>query len=123
MGKSTITAGIAYNLAKKGNNVGILDADVSGPNIPHLMDVENGRITGTADGMMLPVVAANGIKIASVESLIEASDSPVVWRGPMRSSLINQFLADVQWGELDFLLVDLPPGTGDEPRASCRPFR
>ncbi len=115
VGKSTITAGIAYNLAKKGNSVGILDADVSGPNIPHLMDVENERITGSADGMMLPVITDDGIKIASVESLIEASDSPVVWRGPMRSSLINQFLADMQWGDLDFLMVDLPPGTGDEP--------
>ena len=115
VGKSTITAGIAYNLAKKGNSVGVLDADVSGPNIPHLMDVENERITGSADGMMLPVITDDGIKIASVESLIEASDSPVVWRGPMRSSLINQFLADMQWGDLDFLMVDLPPGTGDEP--------
>jgi ATP-binding protein involved in chromosome partitioning len=64
---------------------------------------------------MLPVIAPGGIKIASVESLIESSDAPVVWRGPMRSSLINQFLADMQWGELDFLMVDLPPGTGDEP--------
>jgi ATP-binding protein involved in chromosome partitioning len=115
VGKSTVAAGIAYNLARKGYEVGILDADVSGPNIPHLLNVENGRITGSADGLMLPVIAANGIKIASVESLIEASDSPVVWRGPMRSSLINQFLADMQWGELDFLMVDLPPGTGDEP--------
>jgi ATP-binding protein involved in chromosome partitioning len=115
VGKSTITAGIAYNLAMKGNSVGILDADVSGPNIPHLMDVEKERITGSADGMMLPVITDDGIRIASVESLIEASDSPVVWRGPMRSSLINQFLADMQWGDLDFLMVDLPPGTGDEP--------
>jgi ATP-binding protein involved in chromosome partitioning len=96
-------------------SVGILDADVSGPNIPHLMNVEQERITGSKDGLLLPVIAAGGIKIASVESLIEASDSPVVWRGPLRSSLINQFLADMQWGELDFLLVDLPPGTGDEP--------
>lgn len=115
VGKSTITAGIAYNLAKKGKKVGILDADVSGPNIPHLMDVEGERITGTPEGLMLPVQAAHGIQIASVESVIDASDTPVVWRGPMRSSIINQFLADMQWGELDFLMVDLPPGTGDEP--------
>lgn len=114
VGKSTVTAGIAYNLARKGYKVGILDADVSGPNIPHLMDVEYKKMTGTKDGL-IPVIAAGGIKIASVESLIDACDSPIIWRGPMRSSLINQFLADVQWGELDFLLVDLPPGTGDEP--------
>ncbi|OPY25493.1 MAG: antiporter inner membrane protein [Methanocella sp. PtaU1.Bin125] len=114
VGKSTVTAGIAYNLARKGYRVGILDADVSGPNIPHLLDVEYKKMTGTKEGL-IPVLAAGGIKIASVESLIDSCDSPVVWRGPMRSSLINQFLADVQWGELDFLLVDLPPGTGDEP--------
>ncbi len=66
------------------------------------------------DGL-IPVEAAYGIKVVSIESLIESSDSPVIWRGPIRSSLINQFLSDVLWGELDFLLVDLPPGTGDEP--------
>jgi ATP-binding protein involved in chromosome partitioning len=115
VGKSTVTAGVAYNLAKKGYRVGILDADVSGPNIPHLMNVEDEKMTGSADGLLMPVTGAMGIKIASVESLISASDEPVVWRGPMRSSLINQFLADMHWGELDFLLVDLPPGTGDEP--------
>ncbi|HUL61595.1 MAG TPA: Mrp/NBP35 family ATP-binding protein [Methanocella sp.] len=114
VGKSTIVAGIAYNLARAGFDVGILDADVSGPNIPHLMNVEDEKMTGSQDGL-LPVIAAHGVKIASVESLIQSRDAPVVWRGPMRSSLINQFLADMQWGELDFLMVDLPPGTGDEP--------
>ena len=82
--------------------------------MPHLLGVEKKKMEGMRDGL-LPVEAAYGIKVVSVELLIEASDSPIVWRGPMRSSLINQFLADVQWGELDFLLVDLPPGTGDEP--------
>jgi len=114
VGKSTVTAGIAYNLAKKGFKVGVLDADVSGPNIPHLLNVEGEKLQGSSEGL-LPVIAAHGIRIASAESLVESSDSPIVWRGPMRSSLINQFLADMQWGELDFLLVDLPPGTGDEP--------
>ncbi len=114
VGKSTVTAGIALELAKSGYRVGVLDADVSGPNIPHLLDVESKKMTGDANGL-LPVEAAHGIKVASVEFLIMASDSPVVWRGPMRSSLVNQFLADVQWGPLDYLLVDLPPGTGDEP--------
>jgi len=114
VGKSTVTAGIAYNLAKSGFKVGILDADISGPNIPHLMNVEQEKMQGSADGL-IPIIAAHGIKIASVESLVEASDAPIIWRGPMRSSLINQFLADMQWGELDYLLVDLPPGTGDEP--------
>lgn len=114
VGKSTVTAGIALNLAKKGYKVGVLDADVSGPNMPHLLGVESRHMEGDQNGL-LPIESVYGIKVASVEFLIEASDSPVVWRGPMRSSLINQFLADVQWGDLDFLLVDLPPGTGDEP--------
>jgi ATP-binding protein involved in chromosome partitioning len=114
VGKSTVTAGIAFNLAKKGYKVGVLDADISGPNIPHLFNVENIKMTANARGLV-PVEAVKGIKVVSVESLIAASDSPVVWRGPLRSGLINQFLADVSWGELDFLLIDLPPGTGDEP--------
>ncbi|HTX43260.1 MAG TPA: Mrp/NBP35 family ATP-binding protein [Methanocella sp.] len=114
VGKSTVTAGLALELAKSGYKVGVLDADVSGPNIPHLLDIEEKKMSGDANGL-LPVEAAYGIKVASVEFLIAASDAPVVWRGPMRSSLVNQFLADVQWGHLDFLLVDLPPGTGDEP--------
>jgi ATP-binding protein involved in chromosome partitioning len=114
VGKSTVTAGIALELAKSGHKVGVLDADVSGPNMPHLFNIETEKMTGDANGL-LPVEAAYGIKVASVEFLITSSDSPVVWRGPMRSSLVNQFLADVQWGPLDYLLVDLPPGTGDEP--------
>jgi ATP-binding protein involved in chromosome partitioning len=114
VGKSTVTAGIALKLAKEGYSVGVLDADVSGPNMPHLLGVETKKIGACAEGL-LPVEAAYGIKVTSMESLIESSDSPVIWRGPVRSSLINQFLSDVIWGELDFLLVDLPPGTGDEP--------
>lgn len=114
VGKSTVTAGLALALAKSGHTVGVLDADVSGPNMPHLLDIETMKMTGDENGF-LPVEAAYGIEVASVESIISASDAPVIWRGPMRSSLVNQFLADVQWGALDYLLVDLPPGTGDEP--------
>jgi len=114
VGKSTVTAGLAIALAKSGYTVGVLDADVSGPNMPHLLGIEDEKMTGDENGF-LPVEAPHGIEVASVESIISASDAPVVWRGPMRSSLVNQFLADVQWGRLDFLLVDLPPGTGDEP--------
>ncbi|AFC99671.1 ATPases involved in chromosome partitioning [Methanocella conradii HZ254] len=114
VGKSTVTAGIAIELARNGFKVGVLDADVSGPNMPHLLGVENKRMEAD-ENSFLPVEAAHGIKVVSVEFLISSSDSLVIWRGPLRSSLINQFLADVAWGDLDFLLVDLPPGTGDEP--------
>lgn len=114
VGKSTVTAGMAVSLARKGYKVGVMDADISGPNMPHLLDVEDQKMKANVFGL-LPVEAVHGIKVVSIESLITSSDSPVVWRGPMRSSVINQFLSDVVWGELDFLLVDLPPGTGDEP--------
>lgn len=114
VGKSTVTAGLALALAKSGHTVGVLDADVSGPNMPHLLGVETEKMTGDENGF-IPIEASYGIEVASVESIISASDAPVVWRGPMRSSLVNQFLAYVQWGALDYLLVDLPPGTGDEP--------
>ena len=114
VGKSTVTAGIALELAKNGFKVGVLDADVSGPNMPHLLGVEDMKMEADEKNFY-PVIAAHGIKVVSIEFLISSSDSPVIWRGPLRSSLINQFLADVAWGDLDFLLVDLPPGTGDEP--------
>ncbi len=114
VGKSTVTASLALNLSMMGYRVGILDADVSGPNIPHLLGLEGKRLIGSELGIE-PVVSRNGIKAVSSEMVLTSSDTPMIWRGPMRSTLVNQFVADVNWGALDFLLVDLPPGTGDEP--------
>jgi len=114
VGKSTVAASLALNLSMMGYRVGILDADVSGPNIPHLLGLEGKRLTGTELGIE-PIVSRNGIKVVSSEMVLASSDTPMVWRGPMRTTLVNQFVADVNWGTLDYLLVDLPPGTGDEP--------
>jgi len=114
VGKSTVTAGLALNLSMMGFKVGVLDADVSGPNMPHLLGLEGKKLTGSELGIE-PVLSRNGIKVVSSEMVLESSDSPMIWRGPMRTTLVNQFVADVNWGALDFLLVDLPPGTGDEP--------
>ena len=114
VGKSTVTAGLALNLSMMGFKVGVLDADVSGPNMPHLLGLEGKKLTGSELGIE-PIVSRNGIKVVSSEMVLESSDSPMIWRGPMRTTLVNQFVADVNWGALDFLLVDLPPGTGDEP--------
>jgi ATP-binding protein involved in chromosome partitioning len=114
VGKSTVTAGLALNLSMMGHKVGVLDADVSGPNIPHLLGLEGRKLTGTELGIE-PVMSRNGIKVVSSELVLTSSDTPMVWRGPMRTTLVNQFVADVNWGDLDYLLVDLPPGTGDEP--------
>jgi len=114
VGKSTVTASLALNLSMMGYRVGVLDADVSGPNIPHLLGLEGRKLTGTEQGIE-PVVSRNGIKVVSSEMVLTSSDTPMIWRGPMRTTLVNQFVADVNWGALDYLLVDLPPGTGDEP--------
>ncbi|WP_174590479.1 Mrp/NBP35 family ATP-binding protein [Methanocella conradii] len=114
VGKSTVTAGLALNLSMMGYRVGVLDADVSGPNIPHLLGLEGRRLMGSELGIE-PAMSRNGVKVVSSEMVLTSSDTPMIWRGPMRTTLVNQFVADVNWGVLDFLLVDLPPGTGDEP--------
>jgi ATP-binding protein involved in chromosome partitioning len=114
VGKSTVTAGLALNLSMMGKKVGVLDADISGPNIPHLLGLEGKKLLGSEEGIE-PVISRNGIKVVSSEMVLTSSDTPMIWRGPMRTTLVNQFVADVNWGTLDYLLVDLPPGTGDEP--------
>jgi ATP-binding protein involved in chromosome partitioning len=114
VGKSTITANIAVTLAKMGFSVGILDADVYGPSIPIMFDVENERPTSsTVNGKaMIKPVEKYGVKILSLGFFVDPNDA-VIWRGAMANKALNQLLFDADWGELDFLLVDLPPGTGD----------
>ena len=114
VGKSTITANIAVTLAKMGFSVGILDADVYGPSMPIMFDVENERPTSsTVNGKpMIVPVEKYGVKILSLGFFVDPNDA-VIWRGAMANKALNQLLFDADWGELDFLLVDLPPGTGD----------
>ena len=113
VGKSTTTVNLAIALARKGARVGIIDADVYGPNLPQMLgiNIEPGHIELTADQKMVPPVA-HGVKALSVGMLVP-KDQAVIWRGPMLHSAVQQFMRDVAWGELDYLLVDLPPGTGD----------
>ncbi len=113
VGKSSVTALLAVALRREGYRVGILDADVTGPSIPHLFGVR--EIPGTDGEDILPAETATGIKLISVNLLLEDITSPVIWRGPVLASVIKQFWTDVVWGELDYLLVDMPPGTGDVP--------
>lgn len=113
VGKSTVTVNLARALQMKGFKVGILDADITGPDIAKLLGIEEGRLMQGQDGI-LPV-EADGIRAASMAFLLSSRDSPVVWRGPMKMAAIKQFIQDVDWGELDFLIIDLPPGTSDEP--------
>lgn len=114
VGKSTVATNLATALAMRGLDTGILDADITGPNIPKMLGVEEARITGDEEGLF-PVEVAPHLKVMSMAFLISSKDAPVVWRGPMKMGAIRQFLEDVNWGTLDYLIVDLPPGTGDEP--------
>jgi len=111
VGKSTLTANLAAALALDGKKVGVLDADVWGYSIPRMFGVA-GRPPVSPQRKILPLQAAGGVKVMSIGFFVE-EDSAVVWRGPMLHKALTQFLEDVEWGELDFLLVDLPPGTGD----------
>jgi ATP-binding protein involved in chromosome partitioning len=110
VGKTTVAVNLALALAKMGNKVGLLDADVYGPNVPIMLG-STAEPMATPQQRIIPVVA-QGLKIISM-GLLNPGDKPVIWRGPMLHSVITQFLRSVEWGELDFLVIDLPPGTGD----------
>lgn len=115
VGKSTVAANLAAGLARQGYAVGVLDGDIHGPNIPKILGVEGKTLRGDNAGNMLPIEVYKNLSVVSVGNLLENSDQPVIWRGPMKHSIMRHFLANVAWGDLDFLIVDLPPGTGDEP--------
>jgi len=113
VGKTTVAVNIASGLAKKGHKVGIMDVDIHGPNVPKMLGIEGKRLEYDEDGM-IPIKVTENLKAISMSFLLPDPESPVIWRGPMKIGLINQFLGDVQWGDLDYLVIDLPPGTGDE---------
>jgi ATP-binding protein involved in chromosome partitioning len=114
VGKSTVATNLAFFLAMKGHRVGLLDVDISGPDIPKMLGIEDQHLGGTERGI-LPVTLPPNLKVVSMAFLLQTRDTPVIWRGPLKMSAIKQFLGDVIWGELDYLVIDLPPGTGDEP--------
>ncbi len=110
VGKTTVAVNLALALAKLGNKVGLLDADVCGPNVPIMLGTLQ-EPQATADKRIIPV-QSQGLKMISM-GLLNPGDKPMIWRGPMLHSVITQFLRSVEWGELDYLIIDLPPGTGD----------
>lgn len=114
VGKSTVATNLAVSLSLDGLEVGLLDADIHGPNIPKMLGIESRPVLGSKEGI-LPVEVFPNLKVISMAFFIGDRDSPVVWRGPIKHNAISQFLGEVEWGNLDFLIVDLPPGTGDEP--------
>jgi ATP-binding protein involved in chromosome partitioning len=115
VGKSTVTANLALGLANKGYKVGVLDGDIHGPDMPKVLGVEDDKLKADGEGNIMPVRVFENLTVISVGYLLDSKDTPVIWRGPLKHSVMRQFLRDVNWGELDFLVVDLPPGTGDEP--------
>jgi len=119
VGKSTVAVNLAMALALAGKRVGILDVDIHGPSVPKLLHMEGSQIAGSVD-TLLPVKMSCGdgtLSVMSIGFLLRERDDAVIWRGPRKFSVIKQFLKDVEWGELDYLVVDSPPGTGDEPLA------
>jgi ATP-binding protein involved in chromosome partitioning len=114
VGKSTVAANLAASLCMAGKTVGLLDIDIHGPSIPKLLHIENVQVRGT-ENSIYPVDLGNGMKVMSIGLLLGERDDAIIWRGPMKHSVIKQFLKDVEWGDLDYLIVDSPPGTGDEP--------
>lgn len=113
VGKSLVTSLLASALAAQGKRVGILDADITGPSIPRLFGI-HGKASACADGLV-PAQAQDGTKIMSANLLLDSETDPVIWRGPMIAGAVKQFWNEVVWGEIDYLLVDMPPGTGDVP--------
>ncbi|WP_406659909.1 Mrp/NBP35 family ATP-binding protein [Methanolobus sp. ZRKC3] len=114
VGKSTVAANLAARLADRGHKVGILDADIHGPSIPKMFGIEDQKPTVDENGIV-PVSVTENLVVMSVALLLPDRDAPVIWRGPAKMGAIKQFLEEVSWGKLDYLIIDLPPGTGDEP--------
>ena len=119
VGKSTVAVNIALGLAEKGYEVGILDVDIHGPNIAKMLGIED-RVLEADGNEIEPVEVIPHLKAISLALAGYGHDTPIIWRGPLKMGAIKQFLADVRWGSLDYLIIDSPPGTGDEPLSVCQ---
>ncbi len=114
VGKTSVTVNIAFALANLGYKVGIMDVDIHGPDIPRMLGLD-GMLGLNNDKQLVPIKYSENITAVSIESLSQKKDDAIIWRGPIKHSVIRQFIGDVMWGDLDYLLIDAPPGTGDEP--------
>lgn len=116
VGKSSVAAYMAVVMARKGYKTGLMDVDLHGPSIPRLLGVKGGILPGSQEGKALPVECLPNLSVISIEVLMgENKDTATIWRGPLKIGVIRQFISDIEWGDLDYLIIDSPPGTGDEP--------
>ncbi len=115
VGKSTIAVNLAYGLLFQGKTVGVLDVDIHGPSLAKMFGIEDRRLGSSDNEVLEPIAITPGLKVITFASLLQGRDTPVIWRGPLKMKAISQFLGDVNWGSLDYLVIDSPPGTGDEP--------
>lgn len=114
VGKTTVAVNLTFRIMSKGYKVGILDVDIHGPNVIKIMGLEKEKLI-SKNKKIEPIKAFSNMKVISTASMLQSEDSPVIWRGPMKMKLIRQLLSDVNWGNIDYLIIDSPPGTGDEP--------
>lgn len=116
VGKSSVAAYLALTLSKRGHKVGLMDVDLHGPSIPRILGLHGNILPGKHDGKGRPVIYSPNLQVISIETLLgENKDVATIWRGPLKIGVIRQFISDLEWGDLDYLIVDSPPGTGDEP--------
>ena len=113
VGKSTVSSNLAMSLSMKGFKTGVMDIDITGPNIPKMFAVEDRQLM-VENEKLIPVAIPPSLKLMSMAFLLQSKDTPVLWRGPVKMGAIKQFIEDVNWGDLDYLVIDMPPGTGDE---------
>jgi Mrp family chromosome partitioning ATPase len=123
VGKTTVATNLAITLSKRGFEVGLMDVDLHGPNVPKMLGIESEHLSiDPATKEIIPVLIPPRLKVMSIGFLISTKDSPVIWRGPLKMKAIKQFLSQVKWGNLDYFIVDSPPGTGDEPLSTAQLF-
>lgn len=115
VGKSTVAVNLSYGLLFQGKTVGLLDVDIHGPSLAKMIGIEDRRVGSSANGLIEPIAITSRLKIVTIASMLQDADTPIIWRGPLKMKVISQFLGQVNWGELDYLVIDSPPGTGDEP--------
>jgi len=115
VGKSSVAAYLSVALSNRGYKVGLMDVDLHGPSIPRLLGLKGTVHPGGIEGKMLPVQYPSNMEVISIETLMGDKDAATIWRGPLKGGVIRQFIADIEWGDLDYLIIDSPPGTGDEP--------